>query len=138
MLDVPRKKLIDFMPGAITADQAKDTGMAMVLICLLIGQIGARPVFFPVAIVLLLVDMIRPGLYRPVAKVWLGLSNLLGSVVSRILLSVLFYVLVTPIGFVRRLTGADTLQLRKWKKGTASVFRTRNHVFSSADIDKPF
>jgi hypothetical protein len=138
VIDVTHEKHSVFIPAAITPEQAKDTGMAMVLICLLIGQLAGKPAFFPAAIVLLLANMIWPKLYRPVAKLWLGLSNLLGAVVSRILLSALFFLLVTPIGLIRRLCGADALQVRRWKKDQTSVFRVRNHTFSSRDISKPY
>lgn len=138
MIDIGHAPSPGFIPRQITRDQAKDTGMAMVLICLLIGQLAGKPVFFPAAIVLLLANMIWSNIYRPLAKLWLGLANLMGAVVSRILLSLLFFLLVTPIGLLRRICGADALQLRRWKQGRTSVFRVRNHTFSSHDIGKPY
>jgi hypothetical protein len=37
MTDTAVKKMKDLIPKTITTDQSKDTGMAMVLICLLIA-----------------------------------------------------------------------------------------------------
>ncbi len=138
MIDIITQKSTGFIPKHITPDQAKDTGMAMVLICLLVGYFGEKQSCFGLAIVLLLLNMIRPQLYKPVAVVWLGLSNVLGTVVSKIFLSILFFVLVTPIGCLRKLFGADSLQLKKWKKSRDSVFRNRDHLFTSKDIEHPY
>ncbi len=122
----------------ITKDQAKDTGMAMVLISLLLCFFKHDLRFANLAIILLLIDMIYPPLYRPAAKLWLGLSHLLGTVVSKLLLSAIFFILVTPVGLVRKMIGADTLQLKKWKKDKTSVFNIRDHTFQAEDIERPY
>ena len=138
MIDSALKKDSGIIPKNITRDQAKDTGMAMVLICLLAGYFGHKPYCIGIAIVLLLGAMTWPTLYKPLGRLWFGLSVLLGTVMSKIFLSILFFIVVTPIGVLRRLTGSDTLQLKKWKKDSASVFRVRNHTFSSADLKNPY
>ena len=138
MVDTQPQKSKGFIPKAITRDQAKDTGMAMVLICLLIGLLGHRQIFFTIALVLLLIDMTWPSFYVPAGKVWFGLSHLLGTVMSKVLLSILFFVLVIPVGFIRRISGKDALQLTKWKKGRNSVFRVRDHKFIADDITHPY
>jgi hypothetical protein len=128
----------NFIPKTITTDQAKDTGMAMVLICLLIAFFAGKQVFYGPAILLLIINMTWPKAFKPVAKIWLGFSHLLGSVMSRIILSIIFLVLVLPVGLVRRALGKDALQLKKWKKDHASVFKIRDHEFTSEDIKHPY
>jgi multisubunit Na+/H+ antiporter MnhG subunit len=127
-----------FLPQTITADQAKDTGMAMVLICLLIAFFGSKQSFYGLAILLLLINMIWPKIFKPVAKIWLGFSLILGSVMSRLILSIIFLVMVIPVGFIRRMIGKDSLQLKKWKNGNDSVFKIREHEFTSEDIKHPY
>lgn len=125
-------------PTRISNRQAKDTGMAMVLLLLIIGLFSGRVVFFKAALPVLVVDMIWPMAFYPVAVVWLGLSHILGTIVSKILLTVVFFVLVVPVGLFRRMIAKDTLQLRGFKKGTETVMKTRDHVFVAVDIDKPY
>ena len=132
------KKIQGFIPQLITTDQSKDTGMAMVLICLLIAFFAGKQSFYGLAILLVLINMMWPNVFSPVAKIWLGFSHILGSVMSRIILSIIFLVIVLPVGFVRRIIGKDTLQLKKWKKDHASVFKTREHEFTSEDIKHPY
>jgi polyferredoxin len=121
-----------------TPEQAKDTGMAMVLICLLLGSWGKFPQFLPVSIVLLLITMVWPQAFKPLAALWFGLSHLLSQVVSRVLLTIVFFGLVTPIGVIRRWRGADALQLKKWKQGQDSVFVTREGPVQSKDLMHPY
>jgi len=127
-----------FFPKKISKDQAKDTGMAMVLICFILGYFSQKQDFFTLGIVLLLIDMIYPNLYRPVATIWFGLSLILGTINSKLLLTMIFFVIVTPVGLIRRIIGADSLQLKRWKKDDSSVFGVREHIFQPEDIEKPY
>ena len=138
MMSMTLNKLRGLFPAPITTDQAKDTGMAMVLICLLIAFFAGVRFCYGLAIVLLLVNIIWPGAFKPVAGIWLGFSRLLGSVMSRIILGIIFLVLVLPVGMIRRAMGKDSMRLKIWKKDGASVFRTRDHEFTSEDVQHPY
>ena len=50
---------------------------------------------------------------RPLNRWWLKLGLLLSKVVSPIVLMLLFYATVTPIGLLMRATGKDPLRLRR-------------------------
>jgi hypothetical protein len=121
-----------------TKEQAKDTGMAMVLICLLLGYWGKFPKFLPLSLALLILTMAWPNAFRPLAGLWFGLSRLLGEIVSRIILTLIFFLLVTPIGLIRRWSKADSLQLKKWKNGGGSVFVTREGAITGKDLVNPY
>lgn len=138
MIDVTRSKHEAIIPREITIDQARDTGQAMALLCLIILIFFKQASFAGIALIVLLINMLRPQVYKPLAKWWFALSNLLSRIVPRILLGVLFYVMVTPVGLIRRVLGKDPLQLKKWKKGRESVLRERNHTLSAKDIINPF
>ncbi len=112
--------------------------MAMVLICLLFGYFGHHSRLIALAIPLLVIDMIIPSVYRPLATVWLGLSTILGAIMSRVILTIIYFVLVTPIGLIRRAFGKDTLKLKKWKQGEQTVFQSRDRLFESEEIEKPY
>ena len=122
----------------ITKDRSRDTGMAMVLLLLLVYIRTRRDGMLLAAIALQVVNMIVPRIYAPIAVVWLGFSHLLGAVMSKILLSILFFILVTPIGVLRRLFRKDSLKLRAFKAGEESVMLVRNHMFVGGDIEKPY
>jgi hypothetical protein len=127
-----------FFTRKITKDQSRDTGMAMVLLLLIVFATRKREGYLIGAMVLHVLNMIVPQVYRPVAVLWLGLSDLLGSVVSKILLSIVFFAVVTPIGILRRLFGKDSLQLRAFKASKESVMLERNHTFIGSDLERPY
>jgi polyferredoxin len=124
--------------GRATNDQARDTGMAMVLICLILAYWWGYPRFLPLAIVFLLLTMTWPKIFRPLAVLWFGFSHVMGSVVSRVFLTILFFGLVTPIGLIRRWMGKDSLQLRKWKKDRGSVLIEREGAIAPEDLVNPY
>lgn len=137
MLD-PVSRKGGFIPRDISREQAKDTGMAAVLVCLILTQITQKQYLMVIAIILLLGNMVWPDLYRPVAKLWLGFSHFLGTYMSKLILAIIFTVLVIPVGVVRRIAGVDSLQLKKWKNDSVSVFTVRDHIYRSDDIEKPY
>ncbi len=114
--------------------------MAMVLLLLIFSFVFKQhsPLLVKAALVALVLDMTYPPLYRPVAIVWLGLSHLIGTVMSKVILGLVFFVVVTPFGMVRRLMGHDALNLKGFKSGEESVMTVRNHTFTSEDIEKPY
>jgi hypothetical protein len=109
-----------------------------VLICLLGGWFSGQRDWFLAAIVLLVVNMVWPRIYTLVAKGWLGFSHLLGSVMSRVILTLVFFLVVTPLALLRRAFGHDPMRVRAWKAGTGSVFETRDHEYTPEEIERPF
>jgi hypothetical protein len=55
-----------------------------------------------------------------------------------VLLTAVFYAVVTPSGLLRRLFGRDALQLRAFKTSEASVLHERRHRFVAADLENPY
>jgi len=53
---------------------------------------------------------ILPSLLAPVHRGWMWVGHILGWINTRILLGIVFYGLVTPIGLVFRLLGKDTMR----------------------------
>ena len=126
------------MGKKVTATQCKDAGLALVLIALLVYQAKKFQFCVPLAIVLLIIVMSYPKIFKPFARVWFGLSDFLGTIVSKIILSILFVFLVFPISLVVRAMGKDAMQAKRWKENQGSVFRTRDHLFAAQDLENPY
>ena len=123
---------------AITPERCKDAGLALVLICLICYQAWKLPFLTVLAIVLLLVAMTYPPVFKPFARVWFALSTGLGTVVSKVILTVLYFVMVLPIGALRRAIGKDAMKVKAWQSGQDSVFRSREHRFTAGDMEHPY
>jgi hypothetical protein len=63
-------------------------------------------------LVLMIFGGIWPRALKHVYIAWMALAFLLGFVVSNILLTLLFFLAITPIGLIARLFGRDFLSLK--------------------------
>jgi hypothetical protein len=110
----------------------------MVLLLLLAALALKRQWPVTAAILVLLVNATVPIVLKPLAVVWLGVSHAIGAVMSVVLLTIVYVVVVTPMGLLRRAAGKDTLRLTVFRRGDASVMTERRHRFTSADLEKPY
>jgi len=122
----------------ISKDQARDTGMAMTLLLLILCLFTGEEKIVTAAILVLVMTMTWPVFFKPMGVIWFGFSQILGNVVSRIFLAVLFYGIVTPVGILRRMAGKDSLGLKAWKGEEGSVFVHRDHLYTGKDLEKPY
>lgn len=60
----------------------------------------------------LTIALIQPALLAPLNKFWLRVGALLHTITSPIILGIMFYLVITPIGLLMRLTGKDLLRLK--------------------------
>jgi len=127
-----------FLKRRVTKDDGRDAGMAVVLLLLILSFVLKRREFVVAAVVCHVVNMSLPQIYRPFAVLWLGFSDLLGSVVTNILMSIVFFGVVTPSGFFRKLLGKDSLKLGAFKSGADSVMVARNYKFTARDLERPY
>jgi hypothetical protein len=61
---------------------------------------------------ILVLALIRPGVLSAPNRVWQRFGNLLHKIISPVVLAFVFFVVVTPVGFLRRLASGDQLGLR--------------------------
>lgn len=92
-------------------------------------------IFFVQSPVLLIVIAVSgiSGLFIPflskwIHKAWMGLALVMGWFVSKILLSIIYFVLLTPIAILNRFLAKNTFHNTGWKE--------RNHEFKIEDIRK--
>lgn len=60
-----------------------------------------------------LVTIIKPKLLAPFNLLWFKLGQVMGLIVSPIILGAIFFLILTPVGVVTRLFGRDELRLKR-------------------------
>ena len=60
-----------------------------------------------------IITFIRPNLFTPLNKLWIQFGILLGKVISPIVMGLVFFFVVTPIGILVRLFKKDVMGLKK-------------------------
>lgn len=54
-----------------------------------------------------------PNLLKPINKIWMTFAILMGWVMTRVILIILFFVILTPIGILSKIFRKDFLKLKK-------------------------
>ena len=62
-----------------------------------------------IAILFLLISYFKPDVLYPLNKIWFKFGLLLGIIVSPIVMGIVFFIIVTPIGIIMRIIGKDLL-----------------------------
>ena len=115
-----------------------DTGMAATLVLLIVGVITEDISFMMYAAVALVLNMSFSSVYMYVARFWLSLSHYLGLMMSTVILSLTYFVIIIPIALFRSLLGHDPMRLREWKFGKDSLFIERNFSYGEDDLKHPY
>ena len=88
--------------------------------------------------VLVLFGTVLPRALKWVYIAWMSVAFVLGFVMAHVILTLLFLLVITPMGLVARLTGKDFLS-RKLDRAAASYWQPREHKTRSAtDYERQF
>jgi FtsH-binding integral membrane protein len=123
---------------SFTRKENVESGLAFIVILLLVSLVLQSTLIVKISIGLLLLVMVLPAAFYPISLIWLNLSRVLGKMSSFVLLTLIFLLIVTPVGLIRRLIAKDKLRLTQFKQSTSSVFEERNHRFAKDDILHPY
>lgn len=125
--------------SSFSEKQARDTGLAITFIIILIAYYKHSYQLLPIAIVLLSFCLFWPYCLRLLlTPISFLLFNIVGSFLSYVFLTLCFFLIITPIGFFRRTTGVDPLQLKKWGGGNSSILKIREHTVNGKDMENPY
>ena len=95
-------------------------------------------IFLAISIALFLTAMTIPVVLKPVYWPWMIVATLLGWVMTRLILSLLFYLVFTPLGLILRCFGKQFLELR-WDKSAESYWNFRStQELQSENYEKQF
>lgn len=75
-----------------------------------------------------------PWLAAKIHAGWMLLAQALGWFNGRVLLSAVFFVILTPVAWLARRSGSSSFLLRK-KKAEESYFTERNHTYEGKDLE---
>lgn len=106
---------------AIEVSDAQARKTAFVVACVLLaiaawqfyrGRMTTGYIIGGIGIALALIGLLLPAVARRFHIIWMSIAVVLGWVNSRILLTLMFYLVFTPYGFISRLVGRDPLDRR--------------------------
>ena len=65
-----------------------------------------------VSIIFLVLGIINSNILSPLNKLWFKFGILLGKIISPIIMAIIFFLVVTPIGLMMRIISKDLLNLK--------------------------
>jgi large-conductance mechanosensitive channel len=86
--------------------------------------------------VLAVMAIATPMQLRPIYRIWMRFGLAIGSVISRIILGLVFFLLVTPLGIMMRATGKDPMN--RQLDSSLDTYREPISEHKSNSFDKPF
>ena len=65
-----------------------------------------------ISFVFLILGLINSKILTPLNRIWFKFGLLLGRIISPVIMSIIFFLVVTPIGLIMRIIGKDLLNLK--------------------------
>lgn len=126
---------VDFF-AMTTKKQNTEFGLVVSLVILIIS-LWFKIDLYVFAVITLLVSLLFPKLYTPFTWLWFGLAEILERVMSKVLLFLIFFLVITPVGLIRRMFGKDNLHTGR-SKNKNSLFENQIHTYTPEELERQF
>ena len=98
--------------------ELKEFGVVVGAVFIVLGDLALMrgrtiaPYLLGFGAALFFLGVFRPAVLKPLQKAWMALAVVIGFFMSRLILSLLFYAVITPIGLMMKIFGKDILDER--------------------------
>lgn len=128
----------------MTKKELKKFGLTMAVFFIAFGilfrlksHLFVAVVFAVIGFLFALFTLALPKALKPIHFIWMKFSMYLGFVMSKVILGIIFYLLVTPLGFLKRIFKGDFLDL-KIEKSKKSYWHYRSQETTKNSYEKQF
>ena len=96
----------------------KGFGLLFFIVFLLIGLWplikgeSPRILFFPIALVFLILGLMNDKILSPLNRLWIKFGESLGKIIAPVVMAFIYFIILTPLSFLVRITGKDLLKIR--------------------------
>ena len=96
----------------------KGFGLLFFIVFLLIGLWpllkgdNPRIYFFPIAVLFLILGIINSKILTPLNKSWIKFGELLGKIIAPIVMALVYFIILTPISFLIKVSKKDLLKVK--------------------------
>ena len=106
-----------------------------ILFCIVFALIAAWPVMYdgqlriwpiPISFIFLVLGLLNSKLLSPLNLAWIKFGELLGRIIAPIVMAIVYFLIITPIGLFMRLIGKDLLNTKFLKDNSYWIKREKN------------
>lgn len=113
-----------------------ETILAIVLGLLVISLFTNAKALVIASAILAFVGLMIPMVSGWITWLWLKISHVMGWVMSKVIMSIVFYLVLFPISVLAKLSKKDQLKLKKSNEPT--YYTTRNYQYSPEELENPW
>src|SRR5688572_18541602 len=99
---------------------------------------AAYPYFLWPGVGLMVAGVVFPRTLRYVYLAWMSVAFVLGFVMAHVILTLFFFLVITPIGLLARLAGKDFLSLKLNRRAKSYWIPREQKAKSPADYERQF
>ena len=103
----------------------------MVLIIIFLNNRNVKLLY--AALILGAIAILIPALSRKIHDLWMKFAEVLGLVMNKVILSVVFFIFLVPVAFLSRIFRKNPFRNRK---DTASYFSDRNFTYTKKSLEQ--
>ena len=102
-------------------------GIALLIFGGVVFWLGKEYYRYPlfIGLGLILLGALLPAVLKPLQKVWMAIAVIIGWFMSRVILILLYYLVLTPIALIAKLFGKQFLDL-KWDGSQSTYWNYRD------------
>ena len=106
-----------------------------ILFCIVFAIVALWPVMsggslriwpIPISLIFLVLGLVNSKLLNPLNFAWVKFGELLGRIIAPIVMAIIYFMIVTPIGLFMRLIGKDLLNTKFSKVNSYWIKRDKN------------
>lgn len=94
--------------------------------------------FIYASLCLLVIGLFFKTLSNKISDAWLKFAEIVGGFNSRLILSLVFFLVLTPIALLYRFFKGDFMGLTKRRENSETCWVARNHKFEARDLENPW
>ncbi|MCG6537409.1 MAG: hypothetical protein L7F78_22535 [Syntrophales bacterium LBB04] len=117
---------------------ALETMAVLAFVSIAIGLFFKLNVLLSIALCLLFIGIFLRALSIRIAHAWLKFSAVLGGISTRVVLSVIYFVFLTPLASLYRLFHGDFISLKRQDVAGTTYWNERNYEYSPKDFENPW
>jgi len=95
-------------------------------------------IFGIIGVSLIILAIVYPKLLKPFNKVWMSIAIVLGWFMTKVILIILFYIILTPIGIIAKIFGKKFLNLKKDKAVNTYWEYRKDEKISKSNLENQF
>jgi hypothetical protein len=117
---------------------ALETMAVLAFVSIAVGLFFKLNALLYIALCLLFIGIFLKGLSIRIAGAWLKFSTVLGGISTRVVLTVIYFVFLTPIAFLYRVFHGDFISLKRQGVAGSTYWSERNYDYISKDFENPW